>query len=96
MLNQKYHFACFDLIDDLQNKKYAIILGKSTDISTQKRLCMLVRFLSDNRKEIVTGFIGFIPVQEATGEKIFNLIDLVWQRMVHQTWLGSTTLCGLD
>jgi hypothetical protein len=36
---------------------------------------MLVRFLSDKRKEIVTCFIGLIPVQEATGEKVFNLID---------------------
>jgi hypothetical protein len=34
-----------------------------------------VRFLSDKRTEIVTGFIGVIPVQEATGEEIFNLID---------------------
>jgi len=36
---------------------------------------MLVRFISDKRKEIVTWFIGWIPVQETTGEKIFNLID---------------------
>jgi hypothetical protein len=62
-----------DLIDDFQNKKHAIILDESTDISTQKHLCMLVRFLSDSRKETVTGFIGIIPVQEATGGKIFNL-----------------------
>jgi hypothetical protein len=33
-----------DLIDDFQNKKYAIILDESADISTQKHLCMLVRF----------------------------------------------------
>ena len=64
-----------DLIDDFQNKKYAIIIDESTDISTQKHLCMLVRFLNDRRKEIVTGFIGLIPVQEATGEKMSNLID---------------------
>ena len=70
---------------------------------------MSVRFLSDKRKEIVTGFTGLIPVQEVTGEKIFNLIDerikrcgqclancLVLQQMVHQTWLVATTLCGLD
>jgi hypothetical protein len=63
-----------DLIDDFQNKKYVIIL-ESTEISTQKHLCTLVRFLSDKRKEIVTGFISLIPVQEATGEKIFNLSD---------------------
>jgi hypothetical protein len=36
---------------------------------------MLVQILSDKRKEMLTGFIGLIPVQEATGEKIFNLID---------------------
>jgi hypothetical protein len=35
---------------------------------------MLVRFLSDKRKEILTGFIGLIPVQGATGEKIFDLL----------------------
>jgi hypothetical protein len=59
-----------DLIDDIQNKKYAIILDESSDISTQKHLCILVRFLSDKRKENVTGFLSLIPVQEATGEKI--------------------------
>jgi hypothetical protein len=30
---------------------------------------MLVRFLSDKRKETVTGFLDLIPVQEATGKK---------------------------
>ena len=64
-----------DLIDDFQSKKYAIIIDESTDISTQKHLFILVCFLSDRRKEIVTGFVGLIPVEEATGEKIFNLID---------------------
>jgi len=62
-------------IDDFQNKKYAIITDGSTDNSTRNNLCMLVQFLSDRRKEIVTEFIGLIPVQEATGEKMFNLIE---------------------
>jgi hypothetical protein len=30
---------------------------------------MLVQFLSDQGKEIVSGFIGLISVKEATGEK---------------------------
>ena len=60
-------------------------------------------------KGIVTGFIGLLLVQEATGEKILNLIGeekkdvarvlpiaLLLQWMVHQTWLGATTVCGLD
>ena len=36
---------------------------------------MLIRFLSDSRKEIVTGFIGLILVQKATRERMFSLID---------------------
>jgi hypothetical protein len=58
-----------DLIDDFRIKKYAIMLDESTDISTQKHLCMFVRFVGDKRKEIVTGLVGLIPVQEATGKK---------------------------
>jgi hypothetical protein len=30
---------------------------------------VLVRFLSGKRREIVTAFVGLIPVQGATGEK---------------------------
>jgi hypothetical protein len=64
-----------DLVDDFQNKKYVIILDESTDILTQKHLHMLVQILCNKRKQTVTGFIGLIPMQEATGEKIFNLTD---------------------
>jgi len=64
-----------DLIDSFQNNKHAIIIGESTNISTQKRLCMLVRFLIDRIKKNVTGFVGLIPVQETAREKIFNSIE---------------------
>ena len=62
-----------DLISELHGKIYALIIDESTDISTQKYLCILVRFLS-NEDEIVTRFLSLIPVQEATGENIFNHI----------------------
>ena len=63
-----------DLIQDLQNKKYTLIIDESTDVSTQKYLCILVRYLSDKTNEITTSFLSLIPVQEATGDNIFNLI----------------------
>ena len=47
---------------------------------------MLVQFLSDERKDILTGFMGLIPVQEATGEKIFNLIDEEIKRCGQWHW----------
>ncbi|KAF8777684.1 Zinc finger protein 862 like protein [Argiope bruennichi] len=64
-----------DLIKDLQEKKYALIIDESINISVQKYLCILVRFWSDRRKEISTQLLGLIPVQEATGENIFNVIN---------------------
>ena len=98
-----------DLIDDFQNKKYAIITEESTDISTQKHLCMLIRFLSDKRKEIVTGFIGLILVQEATGQRIYIFIDEeikgCGQSLANcigfatdgaSYMVGCNNLCGLD
>ena len=69
-----------DLTDGFQIKKYATLMDESTDISTQKHLCMLFRFLSERRKEIVTGFIGLIPVQEPAEEKIFNLTEELKKR----------------
>lgn len=50
--------------------KYAIIIDESTDISIQKHLCILVRFFNESKNEISTGFLGLIPVREATGEKL--------------------------
>ena len=39
-----------DLIEDLKNKKYAIIIDESTDVAIQKHLCLLVHYFSDKRK----------------------------------------------
>lgn len=63
-----------DLIDDFQNKKFAIIIDKSTNILTQKHLCMLVRFLSDGRKEIVTGFNLIDEEIKRCGQSLANCI----------------------
>ena len=64
-----------DLIQDLQNKKYTLIIDESTDVSTQKYLCIVIRYLSDKTNQIATSFLSLIPVQEATGDNIFNLIN---------------------
>jgi len=64
-----------DLIQDLRNKGYTIIIDKSTDISTQKHVCILVRYFGAKSKDIVTRFVGLLPVVKATGESLFNAIE---------------------
>ena len=45
-----------DLIQDLQNKKYTLIIDESTDVLTQKYLCILVRYLSDKKMKLLLVF----------------------------------------
>ena len=65
-----------DLIKDIQNKKFTLTINKSTDVSTQKYLCILVSYLSDKTNQITNSFLSLIPVQEATGDNIFSLIKV--------------------
>ena len=65
-----------DLIKDLQNKKFTLIIDESTNVSTQKYLCILVGYLSDKTNQITISFLSLIPVQEATGDNIFSLIKM--------------------
>jgi hypothetical protein len=58
-----------DIIDGFQNNKYAILIDESTNISTQKHLCVLVRFLSDRRKKIVIEFVGLIRCKRLQEKK---------------------------
>nr|XP_047127552.1 SCAN domain-containing protein 3-like [Hydra vulgaris] len=64
-----------DVVEDFKNKKYALIIDESTDISANKHLCILARFFSVLKNEIVTKFMGLILVHETTGENIFHLLD---------------------
>nr|XP_047144818.1 SCAN domain-containing protein 3-like [Hydra vulgaris] len=64
-----------DVVEDFKNKKYALIIDESTDISADKHLCILARFFSVLKNEIVTKFMGLILVHETTGENIFHLLD---------------------
>jgi hypothetical protein len=61
-----------ELKNDLEGKKYVLLIDESTDIATQKHLCIVVRYL--NNDIIKTSFLGLIPVTETTGEAIFKHI----------------------
>jgi len=61
-----------DLIDDFKGRKYAIFIDESTDISIQKHLCSLLRYVSEKKNEIITAFLGLIPVLQSTRENVFS------------------------
>ena len=77
-----------DLIDDFRNKKYASIIDESTDILTQKHLCILVQFLSDRTTEIVTGFIDLNSCARGYRRKYIQMYlsfaDIVHSSIYHK------------
>ena len=64
-----------ELVAELKDKQFAIIIDESTDIAIHKNLCLLVRFFSDKRKCVVTEFVALLTIQETNAENIFSLIE---------------------
>lgn len=61
-----------ELIEDIGNQSYNLIMDESTDISVIKYLAFCVRYYSLTQKRIVTDFLGIVEVEKATGKILFN------------------------
>ncbi|CAG5100547.1 Protein of unknown function [Cotesia congregata] len=48
-----------ELLDDLGEESYSILLDESTDVSTMKYMAYCIRYYSKKQKKIVTDFLGF-------------------------------------
>ena len=56
---------------DIKDKRFALIIDDSTDISVQKYLCVLVRYFSDKKLGITTELPGLVLLLETNAEAIF-------------------------
>lgn len=53
-------------------KKYCLMIDESTDVSSEKNLCVCVRYYDDGAENVVTAFLGLVSVSETTGEALFQ------------------------
>ena len=56
------------LEEDLQKrvndaKYYCLLVDESTDVSSEKKMCVCVRFYDDDICQVVTAFLGLLPVR---------------------------------
>ena len=58
----------------IKNKRFALIVDESTDISVQKYLCVLVRYFGDKKLAITTELLGLVPFLETNEEANFQAI----------------------
>lgn len=67
-----------ELCKDIGENEYSLIIDESTDIATQKQLCVVVRYPSFEKKKIVTSFLGLIKVANGTAEAVTSaLLDFL-------------------
>lgn len=61
-----------NLCEDLRQTKFSLIIDESTDLSTTKHLCLVVRYAKINR--IKDSFLALIPLEEANAATLFEHI----------------------
>lgn len=61
-----------NVCEDLRSTKFSLIIDESTDLSTQKHLCVVVRYVvQDCAKDF---FFKLIKIEDAKAESIYNIL----------------------
>jgi Domain of unknown function (DUF4371)/hAT family C-terminal dimerisation region len=63
-----------ELLLDLKDSIYSLIVDESTDITLEKQLCVMVRYYSSTSQKITTTFLGLLSLESGTADGIFQAI----------------------
>ncbi|KAK3918791.1 Zinc finger MYM-type protein 1, partial [Frankliniella fusca] len=90
-----------ELLEDIGNAPYALITDEVTDLQVCKFMGVCVRYFSRSKKEMVTDFLGLIPVLDCTGQGLANSlkeylksIGLPLKRLMAVGVDGASNMCG--
>lgn len=90
-----------EIVDDIGNEAYSIILNESTDVSVVKYMAYCVRYFSKRLNKFVVNFLGFSEIFEATAEKLFqhfteflSKVGLNLEQLIGIGTDGASNLCG--
>lgn len=64
-----------ELVKDIGESKYSLVVDESTDISAHKWMSICVRYYSNEKGTIKTEFLGVFLVEEATAEKLYEGVN---------------------
>ena len=86
---------------DLANVPYSLIIDESTDIGNEKQLCIMVKYYSRAKQQILTCFLGLLSIESGTAEAIFQVIqeflrgkELDIKQCIGLATDGCNTMCG--
>lgn len=92
-----------DVIKDLENQPYSLIVDESTDVSTIKYLCVCIRYYSRKVSDIVVMFLGLVEIERATADALYNALKMFLthlniniKNMIGLGTDGANNLCGVN
>jgi len=62
-----------ELIEDINQSYFSLILDESTTIDTKKIICLMMRYFSESKKKIVT-FYQLIEIKAGTSDAIAEVV----------------------
>lgn len=90
-----------ELIEDIGNSPFSLIIDESTDVSTEKLLCLCVKYYSHKKNSIFTQFVSFVSVVQTTAEDLYdaivnilNSVGLNSKNIIGIGTDGAANLCG--
>lgn len=66
-----------ELVGDIGDQEYSILIDESTDVSVSKLLGVTVRYFSLTLKKIVSTFLGLVELEDGTANGIVNGLNLL-------------------
>lgn len=91
-----------ELLDDIGNSSYSLIVDEVTDLSVSKFMGVCVRYYSPKHREMITDFLGLVPVTSCTGKDLatalldfLRAIGLPYKNMKAIGVDGAMNMCGL-
>jgi len=80
-----------ELVEDVGQNPYSIILDESTDISTHKYMAFCICYYSFSQSNIVTDFLEFVEIDKATA----NIFKNIFIHFLEQSKLNIKNLIGI-
>ncbi|XP_071582443.1 uncharacterized protein [Temnothorax nylanderi] len=90
-----------NLINDIGDMQYSMMVDESTDVSVAKYLCLCIKYFSRTRNRIVTEYLGMIQIEHADANSLYSAvikyskdIGLNLSKMIGLGTDGGSNLCG--
>jgi hypothetical protein len=69
------------LLQDIGSSVYSLIIDESTDISVVKMLGVIIRYVSRDKKKIISTYLGLLPLADGTAATIVATLDSYLQEI---------------